>query len=371
MKRENPRITLFLCGDVMTGRGVDQILPHPSGARLHERFATSATDYVALAERVHGAIPRAADFDCVWGVARAELRRARPGVRIINLETSVTISEDAVPKGINYRMHPCNVPVLTAAHIDCCALANNHVLDWGPAGLLETLRTLARAEIHTAGAGHDIAAARAPAVLDVDGQHRVLVFALGATDAGIPEEWGATATTPGINLIPDFSDATVDEIARIVDGAKRPGDIAVASVHWGPNRVFEIPSEHRRFAHALVERARIDVVHGHSSHHPTAIEVHRGRPILYGCGDFLNDYEGVTGYGRSWGDPALMYFPTLDLRTGELLRFTMTPLRIRRFRLEYPTPQHRASIRDTLDRACRQFGHRVMLRDDTLDLVWE
>lgn len=364
-------ITIFLCGDVMTGRGVDQILPHPSRPRIYEQFMTSAIDYVALAERLHGPIPRAVDFTYVWGVAPEELRRARPDVRIINLETSVTTSESAAPKLINYRMHPGNVPVLTAAGIDCCVLANNHVLDWSTAGLIETLGTLERAGIRTAGSGRDLAAAQAPAVLDVDGEHRVLVFSFGSTDSGIPEEWGAAATMPRVHIIPDFSDATIDQIARIVDGAKRPGDIAVASVHWGANWVFEIPRYHQRFAHALIDRARIDVVHGHSSHHPMAIEVHRGRPVFYGCGDFLNDYEGITGHERTWGDLVLMYFPTLDAGTGELLRLTMTPLRINRFRLEYPTDRDRIWIRDTLDQECREFGHRVTLRDDALDLVWK
>lgn len=364
-------ITLFLCGDVMTGRGVDQILPHPSRPRIYESYMTSAIDYVALAERAHGPIPRAVDFDYVWGVALEELRRARPDVRIINLETSVTTSESAVPKAINYRMHPGNVSVLAAAGIDCCVLANNHVRDWGSGGLIETLETLERAGIRTAGAGRDLAAARAPAMLNVDGEQRVLVFSFGATDSGIPEEWRASSTEPGVHLMPDFSDATVDDIASIVDGAKRPGDIAVASVHWGANWVFAVPTEHQRFARALIDRARIDVVHGHSSHHPIAIEVHRGRPIFYGCGDFLDDYEGITGHERSWGDLVLMYFPTLDVGTGELIQLTMTPLRIRRFRLAYPTQQNRVWMRDALDRECRGFGHTVALHGESLDLVWQ
>src|SRR5512145_2882467 len=117
-------VTLFLCGDVMTGRGVDQILPHPSKPRLFEPYVTSAVTYVELAERAVGPIPRPVGFDYVWGDALAELRRVRPDARIVNLETSVTRSNEAWPdKGIHYRMHPANVPCLTAAGIDCCALA--------------------------------------------------------------------------------------------------------------------------------------------------------------------------------------------------------------------------------------------------------
>ena len=111
--------TLFLCGDVMTGRGVDQILPHPGSPRLYEPYATSALDYVSLTERAHGEIPRPVDFAYVWGEALAVLDRVRPDARILNLETSVTRSDDAEPKGINYRMHPANLPVMNAARIGC------------------------------------------------------------------------------------------------------------------------------------------------------------------------------------------------------------------------------------------------------------
>ena len=75
-----------------------------------------------------------------------------------------------VGKGIHYRMHPQNVPCLSAAQIDCCVLANNHVLDWGYAGLAETLRTLHKSNLSTAGAGRCSEQARAPAVLEVPGK---------------------------------------------------------------------------------------------------------------------------------------------------------------------------------------------------------
>jgi len=93
-----------------------------------------------------------------------------------------------------------------------------------------------------------------------------------------------------------LSAQTVDAIARQVGAAKRAGDLVVASIHWGPNWGFAIPREQRDFAHRLVDAAGVDIVHGHSSHHPMAIEIHRGKPILYGCGDLLNDYEGISGY---------------------------------------------------------------------------
>lgn len=98
--------------------------------------------------------------------ALAELGRVAPDARIVNLETAVTTSEDRDPKEASYRMHPANVALLTVAGIDCAVLANNHVLDWGKRGLLDTLETLEHVACPTGGAGRDIASAEAPAVID-------------------------------------------------------------------------------------------------------------------------------------------------------------------------------------------------------------
>ena len=132
-------VRLFLCGDVMTGRGIDQVLPHPSSPVLHEDYVQSAMDYVQLAEAANGPIPRRVNPAYIWGVALDEFNRMRPDARIINLETSITHSDDYAPKGINYRMSPENADCLKAAAIDCCVLGNNHVLDFGRRGLLDTL----------------------------------------------------------------------------------------------------------------------------------------------------------------------------------------------------------------------------------------
>ena len=127
---ESASVTLFLCGDVMTGRGIDQILLHPGEPHLYEPYMRSALGYVQIAEQVGGSIGRPVDFAYIWGDALAEFDRVRPQARIINLETAVTAAEDAWQgKDIHYRMHPATVPCLSTARVDCCALANNHVLD--------------------------------------------------------------------------------------------------------------------------------------------------------------------------------------------------------------------------------------------------
>ena len=87
------------------------------------------------------------------------------------------------------------------------------------------------------------------------------------------------------------------------------------------------------FAHRLIEEG-IAIVHGHSSHHVKAIEVSKGRLILYGCGDFLTDYEGISGYEMFRGDLALMYLIEIDSHNGELITARLAPMRMRQFRLE-------------------------------------
>jgi poly-gamma-glutamate synthesis protein (capsule biosynthesis protein) len=361
--------TLFLAGDVMTGRGVDQVLRHPSEPVLYESYVRDARDYVTLAEQKSGSIKTPVDDRYIWGAALAELERVVPAARIVNLETSVTTSSDAWPgKGIHYRMHPHNVGCLTAARIDCCALANNHVLDWGHAGLEETLATLHAAGVRTAGAGQHAHEAEAPAVIDDGACGRVLVFATGSPTSGIPLSWQAHDSQPGVSVVSALDAAEARRLAAVIAAYRRRRDLVVVSVHWGGNWGYEVPREQREFARALIESGCVDVVHGHSSHHAKGIEIYRRRLILYGCGDFLNDYEGITGHERYRGDLALMYFATLD-SAGQLLELRMVPLAIHRLSLARATRADAAWLKAVLERESsldRDLDHHT---DNTLRLA--
>src|SRR6266568_914079 len=129
-------VTLFLAGDVMTGRGVDQILPFPGDPVLRENWVRDARQYVALAEAASGSIPRLVGFDWPWGDSLEILAQRAPAVSVINLETAVTRGGGFVQgKAIHYRMNPANLPCLAAVVPDVCVLANNHVLDFDRPGL--------------------------------------------------------------------------------------------------------------------------------------------------------------------------------------------------------------------------------------------
>jgi poly-gamma-glutamate capsule biosynthesis protein CapA/YwtB (metallophosphatase superfamily) len=343
-------LTLFLGGDVMTGRGVDQILPLAGDPRLWEAHARDARTYVELAERVNGPIAKPVDVSWPWGDALAVLNAVEPDLRLINLETSVTRSDDvAHGKAVNYRMAPENIGCLTVVEPDICALANNHVLDFGQSGLDDTLRALAAAGIPAVGAGRDATEAAAPVRMG-----RVVVVSAGTTSSGIPQSWAATQDRPGVNLLPDLSATTADRLVP----AKRPSDLAVVSIHWGPNWGYQVPAEHVEFAHRLIDGG-VDLIHGHSSHHPLPIEVYRGKLILYGCGDLIDDYEGIGGHEGYRDDLRLLYFPSLEASTGRLVGLRMDVVQARQLRLHHASSEDAEFVRDTLNRVSHRFGTRV------------
>ena len=364
-------VCLFLCGDVMTGRGIDQILPYPAPPVLYEPYVRDARDYVQLAEDSHGRIPRAADFAYIWGDALAELQRSQPDARIINLETSITLSEMPWPdKGINYRMNPKNIGCLTAAGIDCCCLANNHVLDWGYDGLAETLETLDAAGISHAGAGRNAQQAASPAVLHVGSWGRVLVFAFGTTTSGIPPDWRATERHPGVNVLEDLSDNTAVRIGAEIRAHKESHDLAVVSIHWGGNWGYDISARQIDFAHRLIGEG-VDLVHGHSSHHVRAAEVYHDRLVLYGCGDFITDYEGITGYEEFRGDLALMYLAKVESQSGRLLEARLLPMQSRRFRLQRASGKDAKWLCARMNELGTPFGtHARLESDNSIRLFW-
>jgi len=268
-------------------------------------------------------------------------------------------------------MNPENIPCIMAARIDCCTLANNHMLDWGYPGLAETLETLKRVNVKSAGAGRDVKDAESPTAMEVKGKGRLIVFSFGTETSGIPLSWAASEDRPGVNLLKDFSNETVQYIKEKVREVKGQGDIIVASIHWGGNWGYEVPPEQREFAHKLVDDAGIDVIHGHSSHHVKGLEVYRDRLVIYGCGDFMNDYEGIGGYEFFRSDLALMYFAGLDPSTGKLVYLRMTPTQTKRFRVSRTSGAEGQWLRDLLNREGKKFGTRVKLNsDNTLTLQW-
>ncbi|WP_433208798.1 CapA family protein [Nocardia sp. CA-107356] len=369
MVDDSDPVTVLLGGDVMLGRGVDQILPHPGDPTLRERHVDDARTYVELAELTNGPIPQPVDFSWPWGDALPILQTLAPDIRLINLETTITADgEFADGKGIHYRMHPDNLPVLTAIRPDVCALANNHILDFGCRGMKDTLDALATAGIHGVGAGADAETALHPAVLTVRDDHRAVIASIAARSSGVPGFWAAHHNRPGVWLIDDSSaHRAADKVAAQVLAHKHTGDITVVSVHWGPNWGYGVELSEIQFAHRLID-AGIDVVHGHSAHHPRPIEIYRDRPILYGCGDVIDDYEGIRGYESYRTELRLLYVASIDPGGGPTA-LGMLPFRVRRMRLERAAQVDAQWLCSTIEHISRRFRIRVVRGHEDLLIV--
>jgi poly-gamma-glutamate synthesis protein (capsule biosynthesis protein) len=159
-------------------------------------------------------------------------------------------------------------------------------------------------------------------------------------------------------------------IARVAQPARQKGDILVASIHWGGNWGYQIGREEVRFAHELIDTAGFDVVHGHSSHHPKAIEIYHEKPILYGCGDFINDYEGIGGYEEFRSDLTLMYLPRMNQLNRSLVDFRLVPFKIRKFQLQRAAMPEADWLQQTLDRESARFGTSLSRSDDGTLEIW-
>jgi poly-gamma-glutamate capsule biosynthesis protein CapA/YwtB (metallophosphatase superfamily) len=249
--------TIALTGDVMLGRHVDEVLA------------------------VRG--PRYA-----WGDLLPLLHEA--DLRMINLECALTSHtaewHNGHKKVFYFRADPeRGAATLEVAGVDFAALANNHIGDFGNAGLLETIGVLDRHHIAHAGAGANLAAARMPAVLNAGGlQIAVVAF------ADHPPEWAATPASPGINYVPiAMTPSTLSTVDEVIASTRAVASLVIATFHWGPNMRERPSPSFRAFAHHVIE-AGADVFWGHSAHVVQGIEIWQGKPILYDTGDFLDDY---------------------------------------------------------------------------------
>jgi poly-gamma-glutamate synthesis protein (capsule biosynthesis protein) len=162
-----------------------------------------------------------------------------------------------------------------------------------------------------------------------------------------------------------LSGATAKQIAEDVRSRKRSGDITVISIHWGSNWGYDISGKEKAFAHTLIDLGACDILHGHSSHHARPIEIYEGKLILYGCGDFINDYEGISDYERYRGDLSVMYLPCVDSAGGELESLALLIFQMHRFRLRYASATDVKWFQSVMSREGRLFGTKLSLVSDS------
>ena len=184
----------------------------------------------------------------------------------------------------------------------------------------------------------------------------MITVCCGESSSGIPPRMGGSRFAARCGPASPPVQARGRPGRRAGPGGRRPGDLVVVSLHWGSNWGYQVgPGLRSRFARGLIDGG-VDLVHGHSSHHPRPIEVYRGKLILYGCGDFIDDYEGITGYEEYRADLRLLYLASLRRGTGELAGLRMVPMQARKLRLQPACDQDRRWLAATLDRVSRRSG---------------
>jgi poly-gamma-glutamate synthesis protein (capsule biosynthesis protein) len=241
------------------------------------------------------------------------------------------------------------VPALDRAGVDCCALANNHVLDFEEEALRDTLDHLDDHGIAHAGAGRTRAEAFAPVCVRVDGLDVAFVSVTDNTP-----EYAATETAPGTAYVEiDVGDEeTRAAVERTLNRAReRDPDLCVASLHWGPNMVEEPPDSFRAFARWLVDEG-VDIVHGHSAHVFQGVEVYRGRPILYDTGDFVDDYA----VDRRRRNDRSFLFEVVASATGELSELRLHPTEIYDYAVHEADAEAAAWSRERMFELSAPFG---------------
>ena len=230
-----------------------------------------------------------------WEVPSTERTGNEGAVRSLFESADLAIANFENPAPVEFRFHtqgtvftadPALIEGLVNAGIDYVSLANNHIRDAGAAGLLQTIDALDGWGVAHSGAGADLAAARAPAMLDAAG---VTVAILGYdTIAG---SYWATADRAGSARL------TAGVVAEDVATARAAGaDLVIVFPHWGTEYRATPFAAQQALAHASVD-AGADLVIGSHAHWAGAVEVYDGTPIWYALGNFVFD--------QSWSEPTM------------------------------------------------------------------
>jgi poly-gamma-glutamate synthesis protein (capsule biosynthesis protein) len=198
---------------------------------------------------------------------------------MVNLETAVTARGRPAPKEFHFRAPASAFTAVRAAGVDVLTVANNHVLDYGPEGLVDTLDAARRAGVPAVGAGPTAPEAYAPWLAQVRG---VRIAFLGFSQVGeLWQEWRATADRPGIAVTREPARA-----AAAVRAAGTVADVTVVYVHWGSEGSACPTPEMRDFARAMAA-AGADVVVGTHAHLLLGEDWHGSTYVQYGLGNFV------------------------------------------------------------------------------------
>jgi poly-gamma-glutamate synthesis protein (capsule biosynthesis protein) len=207
-----------------------------------------------------------------------------------NLESAVTGRNDlrAEPKTFNFRSHPEGVRHLVGLGFNLLATANNHSMDFGAAGALDTIahldRLLGAAGLRAhAGLGRNREEAGRAHIVEAR-QSRIAFSAIGIVTGGFPFH-RAGDIRPG-----QMAYQSPDDFAEVTQRlAETPAAYRILSVHHGIER--QVQTDHaaiRKLRHEAVLGCGIDLVVGHHAHVVQGVEMVDGRVIFYGLGNLLH-----------------------------------------------------------------------------------
>lgn len=256
------------------------------------------------------------DEALAWGFARVRDVTTKADLFVVNLECPFTAKGEKIAKNFNFRARPDLVAALAAGGVDVVSLANNHLMDYGPEGLFDTLSTLDQHRIVHFGAARNLAAARTPAVVDVKGIKVAFLGYFFLGDRNIePKEVIATADTPGV--AGDFSDqaALTAMVKADVRAAKKKADHVIPFFHWGREGRADPEPYQTALAKAAIDSGASAVIGSHP-HVLQPIDRSKGAPIVYSLGNFV--------FGGNW-DPK-------DKRTA-LVELTVTKAAVQAVRV--------------------------------------
>ncbi|MNB76083.1 Capsule biosynthesis protein CapA [compost metagenome] len=198
---------------------------------------------------------------------------------VVNLETPITTGGvGAADKQFVFKGAPAALDALKAAGVDAVNLANNHTLDQGEQGLLDTLSHLSSRGIPYVGAGRNSKEAYTAQYFERNG---IKIALLGFTRVIPRSDWTAGAAKPGLAAVYDSTEAL-----KTISAVKKKADIVVVVVHWGKERVEQYDSTQQTLGRSFID-AGADLVIGGHPHVLQGIEPYKGKWIAYSTGNFI------------------------------------------------------------------------------------
>lgn len=200
-----------------------------------------------------------------------------------NLETPVTTGGvSAQNKQYVFKSSPKALDALRAAGMDVVNLGNNHILDQGEVGLLDTIKHLDQTGIQYVGAGKNADRAYQPLYIKRGG---MTIAVVGCSRVYPEPGWAAGSTKPGVASAYNGKGYR-DRVLTTIANARKKADLVIVMTHWGIERSLNPDANQKKLAHDFVD-AGADLIVGGHPHVLQGLEQYKGKWIAYSTGNFI------------------------------------------------------------------------------------